>query len=461
MSSVLSTGNAPAQRVPAWKRLGLKLKPASDEPSQDATLPTSTAAVPVPNHRRENPASPTNPGTKRKSSGVPALDHSVKKAKRDVPPNQTPPSQTPKKVKSVSFAPESATEDRSSPTAATNARLPKKKNQAPPRRTTETPGKRAKKQASVNLEPALAYLRQWHSSRDTWKFNKNHQTKLLEQIFADETTIPAADIHLFYEYIRGLKGAVRTRLRELASGIKSQDMEQGPDGFSASRKEAAERKYREYEGVIAAFLSEPREPGKRRFNEVDYVLRTADMEMQRRVVKRMRTQMVLDELSDSEGAETASTTATATTTTAGDSGYAASSSATAADRAESEKRLRLNDAPPQRTKRRRKARTATVEDEEDEATASEDASSSSSSESSDSDSETDAGAARGNTRSGGGSSSSSSSSSSEDSEAEDEPPSRPRRPRRNEADTSSSSSSSSEASDTGSGSEDEDDDDGD
>ncbi|KAI6082586.1 hypothetical protein F4821DRAFT_246816 [Hypoxylon rubiginosum] len=421
MSSFQSPGNAPAQRIPAWKRLGLKLKGASEEQSQNATLSPSTAAPLVPNHHRENPTGPIDTNAKRKSSGVPALDRSAKKAKTDVPQSQTTPIRTPKRAKSVSFAAD-PTQGAGSQ-AATNGTQPSTKKKPRTKKSVPAPAKSVKKQASVNLEPALQYLRQWHTSKDTWKFNKNHQTRLLEQVFADETTIPAADIHIFYEYIRGLQGGVRTRLKQLAAGTKTQDMEQGTEGFSASNKETAERKQREYQEVIAAFLAQPRTPGKRRFEEVDYVLRTSDMDMQRRVVKRMRCEMVLDELSDSE-TETASTTSTEiASSAAGDLENGTNGVVT------DQLRLSLNDAPLQRAKRKRKVRTAVVDDE----------TSSESDSSSSSDGESDA------------ASSSSDSSSSDDSDDEAvQPPSLV-----NDAESSSSSSSSSEESDSESDSDDD------
>ncbi|KAI0006537.1 hypothetical protein F4779DRAFT_556902 [Xylariaceae sp. FL0662B] len=420
MSSILSTGNAPAQRVPAWKRLGLKLKPASEEASQNPTLPTNTTAPPVPNHR-QNPTGPTN--AKRKPSGVPALDHSAKKARTAISEGKNP-SQTPKKAKSVSFAAGTAAGPRA---PANDAPVANKQNQQLSKKAASVPTRPAKK-APVNLEPALAYLRQWHSSKDTWRFNKNHQTRLLEQVFADETTIPAADINIFYEYIRGLQGAVRTRFRELAAGVKARDMEQGSEAFSAP-KDMAEKKQKDYQQVIETFLSQDRTPEKRRFDEVDYVLRTADMEMRCRVVKRMRSEMVLDELSDSETTETAST-ATSTTTSTGkghDGGETdADANQSTEDGVGRNTRLRLNDDPQQRVKRRRKTRTAVIEEEPSSESESE-----SESESSDS-------------------SSKSSTSSSEDSDDDNAQS----QPRANE-ELDSSSSSSSESSETDSESEDD------
>ncbi|KAI1476795.1 hypothetical protein F4774DRAFT_391818 [Daldinia eschscholtzii] len=409
------SSNASAQRVPAWKRLGLKLKAASEE-NQDATLHTGTVTPPVPNHNRENPAGPINANAKRKSSGVPALEHSAKKPRRDLSQSQITSTQTPpKKTKSVSFAAES-TQHAGSVATKNGTQITNEQKQSPSKRATAVAAKPAKKQAAVNLEPALAYLRQWHTSKDTWKFNKNHQTRLLEQVFADETTIPAADINIFYEYIRGLKGAVRTRLRELASGTKAQDMELGSQGFPTSKKEVAEKRQKEYEEIIAAFLRQPRVTGKRRFDEVDYVLRTSDIEMQRRVVKRMRCENVLDELSDSE-----TETVSSTTTTAEDSEGATSEGTTAT--AEDVQRLRLNDGPLQRVKRKRKTRTAVVdEDTSSESESSSDSDSDSSSGSSDtssSDDESDNEAARPQLRANDGDTSSSSSSSESESTSDD------------------------------------------
>ncbi|KAI0407722.1 hypothetical protein F4802DRAFT_595116 [Xylaria palmicola] len=425
MSSFHSTGDAPTQRVPAWKRLGLRLKGAEAQSDDVTHHPTSTPAgsssSSVPNSRAHLGGS-TLGAKRRASGGTPASDPSAKRARQDNWQDQTSSHPTPKKAKSVSFAADTAEPQPTVPVKT------KQKSQTPTKGAlAAAPAKPIRKSAPINLEPALAYLRTWHTARDNWKFNKNHQTKLLEQVFAgaDETTIPAADINVFYEYIRGLQGGVRTRLRALANGIKAQDMEQGAAGFAASGKQMAERKQKEYEDVIKTFLGQTRTPEKRRFDEVDYVLRTTDMEMQRRVVKRMRAETVLDELSETDESET-----TTTTTTSG-----ASSSTEKGDNPrnpdadEGTSRLQLNDGPQQRTKRKRKLRTAAVD---------EDTSSESESES-DSDSDTSS--------SGSSSSSSGSSSDSDEGEGEDEGA-------RGDQGTSSSSSSSS-SSDSGSDSDDD------
>ncbi|KAK8056475.1 hypothetical protein PG993_001702 [Apiospora rasikravindrae] len=379
--------------VPAWKRLGLTLKPASSESHGDSNTPT--ASLPV-------------NGAKRKPSAALASDHTNKKVRTDNSTASASPAHTSKTPKTVSFASEAQTSS-GTPTAtkAKPANAKQKKATAP------KPLKpQAKKQSNVNLQPSVDYLRQWHTARDQWKFNKNHQTKLLENVFADGATIPAVDINLFYEYIRDLKGHVRTRLRESAQELKNEDIEQGAQVFANSSKEAAQRKQKEYEEVIAGFMREGRAPEKRRFEEVEYVLRTADMEMQRRVVKRMRAEMVIEELSDGE--ESTTTTATTNTSTATETG------AGAAEDSDGDKRMKLNDGSQQKVpKRTRKTRTAVVEDSSSSDSDSDsDADSSSSDESSSDDEEGAATAAEQDEAE--TSSSSSSSSSEDDSDTEEE-----------------------------------------
>ncbi|KAK5634573.1 hypothetical protein RRF57_010286 [Xylaria bambusicola] len=437
-SSFHSTGDAPTQRVPAWKRLGLKLKPASEGQSHDATHPpttngtvaTAASLSSVPNNRAHLGGSTPN-AKRRASGGAPALDHSAKRARQDTWQDQNSSShhtQPSKKPKAVSFAADTAGPQPSVP-VKTKQSKPKQPKGAAVNVAAAAPAKPIKKSAPVNLEPALAYLRTWHTARGSWKFNKNHQTRLLEQVFAgaDETTIPAADINVFYEYIRGLQGGVRTRLRGLANGIKTQDMQAGGTGFSgAASTEMAERKQKEYEEVIKMFLGRPRTPEKRRFDEVEYVLRTTDMEMQRRVVKRMRAEMVLDELSETDASETTTTA----TTTSGESTVTEKGNPPGSGDGDDEKqRLKLNDGPQQRTKRKRKLRTAAVDNDtssesESESESEDDTSSSgsgsSSSSSSDSSSDEDSDHEEGNRDNEDTSSSSSSSSSSESSDSEDD-----------------------------------------
>ncbi|KAJ1326685.1 WKF domain-containing protein [Microdochium nivale] len=367
-----------ASRVPAWKRLGLKLGGDQGSPAAPTTSsihsPSASLAV------------------KRKaSSGAPTPDHqnAAKKPRQDSQAASYDSTTPSKKAKSVSFAAETvssgagpATADSSGPIGKDIIRNKPKQKQLQPHvpaaKTSTTAGAATGKKPSsssgpappINLGPALEYLRKWHGARDTWKFNKNHQTKLLEQVFADETTIPAADIDIFYEYIRPLKGHVRQRLRELANGVKGRDVSAAAaafagEGASKARLKDAEKKQAEYEAVIQSYMAKDRPaPGaKPRFQEVDYVLRTADMEMQRRVVKRMRAEVVLDELFD-EGEGEASAAAS--------SDVAGPAATTIAAEESVGTRDSLNDGSKQRIKRKRKTRTTVVEDEYDSSSSDED-----------------------------------------------------------------------------------------
>lgn len=300
----MSYHSAPAQRVPAWKRLGLKLKgPASDE--SPTTTTTTTATTPAPSSfngpARVNVGSPAS-ALKRKPTSQQPLNTTTpsKKPRTD--------GQTPASRKSVAFA--EGTKDVAPSPAAKDT-----KKATPKKKKTKKPAADAK--ADFNLEPSLLYLRQWHTARDSWKFNKNHQTLLIKYFF-DAFKVPSADTPIFYQYIRDLKGFVRTRLRETAAEIKKQDMEGGSATFGANIKDK-EDKQKTYDDLIVEFVRQKQAAlngnGKRSFDEVELAIRAADPKIKQRLLKRIRAEMVLEELSDSE-----STTSTDTTTTTSSSG---------------------------------------------------------------------------------------------------------------------------------------------
>jgi hypothetical protein len=235
--------------------------------------------------------------------------------------------------------------------------------------------------------------------------------------------IPASDVETFYEYIRDLKGFVRDRLRETAMEVQMQDVADGPTGFPEDTMDIDE-KQETYDAILADILRRKRQqssPKRKYFTEAQYVAESQDGDVIiRRVVKRMRAERVLDELSDS-GEETEATT---TTTTSSSSRTVTASDNNATTTTNGDKQQAKVHEAPSSNRRRRKLRV-NVED------------SSSSESESDSDGET-----------------SSSSSSEDDSESEEEEVEE----RANEGYDTSSSSSSSSSSDEGSD-EDEDSDD--
>ena len=379
--------------------MGLKLKgPASDEgPTPSSGGPNAGAkhSAQIPNaHQTRVNGSPAGALKRNWQSSNPVSAHTPqKKPRRD---EQNTPSSL---RKSVSFA---------DGTKETNKTEPKKKKEKKKKvkKTSDTT------KPDTDLEPSLNYLRQWHTARESWKFNKNHQTLLIKYFF-DGDKVPSSDTATFYEYIQDLKGFVRTRLRETAAEIKQKDMAEGAGAFPAKIKDK-EGKQKEYEETIARFLQELQQHqkdqngssrntnGKRTLDEVEYVLRTTTPEVKQRLLKRIRAELVVDELSDDE-----STTSTVTTTTT-----SSSSTEPAANKS------RQSDGSQQPAKRRRlrNVRTDVGDDdssssESDSEGEADDSSSSSSDESEDEEMEN---APEGN----GAESSSSSSSSSSESESE-------------------------------------------
>ena len=71
--------------------------------------------------------------------------------------------------------------------------------------------------------PALKYLTTYHTSRETWKFSKPHQNHLLRHLFSFSHIPPLHDTALL-AYLRGLEGtSARSRIRQQALAIRSED----------------------------------------------------------------------------------------------------------------------------------------------------------------------------------------------------------------------------------------------
>lgn len=321
MSSRAATGSG-AQHMPAWKRLGLKLKQttAAPEPAHGGTSAVghpSGAQLPM----------------KRKVGPEPSLD--IKRSRREEERGKDRNASLTQKPKPVSSG-ESRTRDGEAPSTTDQARQLRKK--------TKGPEKKQNAAAPIDHKPALDYLRLWKTSRDSWKFNKNHQSALFKHIF-DAKAIPSADIDTLYAYIRDLKGFVRTRLRETAMEIRAKDVAHRSSAFPAGTADL-DAKQVSYERLLTELLH-TRSPGRKRksFDEADFVATSQDVEVViRRVVKRMRAELVLEELSDGEQTDdsrTCSSRRGATTDTK--TGLASGG----------DKRAQLNDGTP---KRRRKLR---------------------------------------------------------------------------------------------------------
>lgn len=297
-----SQGTA-GQKVPAWKRLGLKLKSAA--PGEPGAAP---AAGSQPNGaRNQDLGVNASSAAKRKRPDVSAHpapgDSPLKKTRFN---NETPNNRTPllRKQKSVTF-----TDDTKNPADADTAngvKTPAKKQK------TKKP-KPGKQQPVADLKPALDYLKTWKESRDSWKFNKNYQTLLIKRAF-ELNVFPSDHIEIFYEYIRDLKGHPRQRLRETAKEIKTQDAKEGKAGFPEGTMDV-QAKQAEYDAIIAGILQLGLSSGtkRKRFDEVSFMEQPPETILAQRVIKRMRAEVIVDELYDSDDESEDSEALTATT----------------------------------------------------------------------------------------------------------------------------------------------------
>ncbi|PNY28242.1 Uncharacterized protein C7orf50 [Tolypocladium capitatum] len=394
MSSSESTA---APRVPAWKRLGLKLKPptAASEPADGGT----------PAVGQRSSTQQKSHSNKRKLETPPAAESSLGiKRPRGESQTENTNAQARKKPKSVSFG-DTPTKNGITPTPAGDTNKPAKE-----KKKSKGPAKKQKPPVPADVKPALEYLSQWKSSRHSWKFNKNHQSTLTRHAF-DTDGIPAADINTFYEYIRDLKGFVRTRLRETAMEISTKDAAAGASAFPAGTKDL-DAKQISYESLLTKLLQTQQSGQKRKgFNEVDYIATSQDADVIiRRVVKRMRAVMILDELSDGEQTDDSRTTQSSDTIATSDTNTATASGG--------DKRLRLNDGTGKRRRKLRVNVDSSSSESESGPENDSDTSSDSSSEESEDEDEADAKSADGYESS--SSESSSSSSSADESDSDDE-----------------------------------------
>ena len=209
------------------------------------------------------------------------------------------------------------------------------------------------------MDPALSYLKLFHESKDTWKFNKIHQINLLKNAF-DVERIPSEYIEIFYSYVIGLKGRARTQLRDAAIAIKVKAQEESAVEPAENMDNITPGK--ELEGHLQEDVTITTPDSASKLGYEERVLQPlSDLAIKQRMAKRIRAERILDELAQ-EAQEPGEQV----------NGSSESVKDEEGDR-ESQKRLKMSDGSTQRVRRKRKQRTNAVED-------------SSSSDSSDSDS---------------------------------------------------------------------------
>ena len=125
----------------------------------------------------------------------------------------------------LSTSPQELARPSSRPPPAISA--PKEKKPKKPKK------KKIKAQSSLSLQPtdnqaehpALKYLTTYHTSHETWKFSKPHQNHILRHLFS-LTHVPSLYDPALLAYLRGLEGtSARSRIRQQALAIRTEDTE--------------------------------------------------------------------------------------------------------------------------------------------------------------------------------------------------------------------------------------------
>lgn len=146
--------------------------------------------------------------------------------------------------------------------------------------------------------PALTYLQTYHTSPKIWKFSKPHQNYLLKHLFSHTHIPPSYDTALL-SYLRGLQGSARSRVRQQALAIKTEDEgwlatepaeEQRMDQETTAQCLA--RQKRDYDAAVARIKQRLREKEDER-EEKEWDLLGDKEEWEKRVRKRRRAEVVL------------------------------------------------------------------------------------------------------------------------------------------------------------------------
>lgn len=251
-----------AAAVPAWRRLGLKLK------SEDAGVvqaPLFTQSLPqenLSNGQKSQPsASAAEPGQSERRVPSVSTNGSSAPLRSSLKTNSSP---APSKTVSFHSTPDDTTSCPATPAGAPAAASSFNHDQSqdvdePAAISRRHEAKREKRKlrqeqsrdSDISTKPYLTYLEEHSQVREQWKFNKNHQNQLFKYLF-DVHKIPPEFEDALAEYVAGLKGqsardrianSARTILAELENDPEAQlpDDETDPAMDSAENRQQAQQ----------------------------------------------------------------------------------------------------------------------------------------------------------------------------------------------------------------------------
>ncbi|KAI6248105.1 hypothetical protein HI914_03669 [Erysiphe necator] len=308
--------------IPAWRRIGLKLKMPQVQTysldtviSEDISLKRKAVLLDCSDEKENKKTKTVIDNTHQKLHEFTTPNASTKKSVTFTPETKVEDGDSIKKLSNTwitqqkslhqpnsLFKPHKALDIKIDEIILKKKRKELKKAKKKPKLKDNNASKQEKSQN--NSEPTnkipsfLSYLREYHESKETWKFKKNHQTHLLQHIF-DKDRVPSGYAHLIYAYVRGLRGQVRTRLRDAAITVKVDDQEKGVGGFPSEILDPDMRQ-KEYEAAIADYLSTDNSSQIQQLgHEESFLSRFEDELMKGRIIRRIRAEMILVELASS------------------------------------------------------------------------------------------------------------------------------------------------------------------
>lgn len=194
--------------VPAWRRLGLKLKYAKDDIHKTQ-----------PNQRVESSNNEEPPSKKRRTT---TGDDSPTKAANETSSLASSTPTRPNKVrKQVSFSSDTKTTDGDSAVSIIPSETVEETIQPSDSKKSSRKQKAQTQPSTVKSQGTLQYLTQFYTSNSTWKFNKNREVWILKHALSTSDIPPSYNLPLA-QYIHGLKSPnARDRLRLEAAGAAS------------------------------------------------------------------------------------------------------------------------------------------------------------------------------------------------------------------------------------------------
>ena len=231
----------PSQRVPAWKKLGLKLKFANEHTDQPTQIDNNASANWKRPRDEDSSEVPETTGSKRVLRKRPRLDPPKPRSTKSNDTNDKPLFPSLKRDsngirKTVSFTSDTKVEDGDSSKSLianweaqhdhSTLSSSQPENPKPSKKKVATSKKSKSRPITKKPHAALEYLTQFCESRTTWKFRKNSEGWILKHLFSIDQ-IPSSYDASLCQYLEGLKSdSTRSRLRREAENIIQKDREQ-------------------------------------------------------------------------------------------------------------------------------------------------------------------------------------------------------------------------------------------